>query len=75
MFLGVSTTKPAYVEGRKFVEKTVRSRFEKGDISITTTYMDDRPLLKVYDIFGERFIKNVWKDPSEKSSASLDVLG
>lgn len=75
MFLSFSTTKPVYVEGRKFVEETIKSRFERGDASVTTIYMDDKPLIKTYNIFGKQKIKNVWKESSEKNTKNLDITG
>lgn len=75
MFLSFSTTKPVYVEGRKFVEETIKSRFERGDASVTTIYMDDKPLIKTYNIFGKQKIKNVWRESAKEKTTSLDITG
>lgn len=46
MFVNEIITNPVVVEGRKFVERTINSEFKKGKATITTTYMDGKPLLK-----------------------------
>ena len=61
MFINEITSLPRYVEGRKFVERTIKSKFKKGDVSITTIYMNDRPLTKNYIFETKNIIKNVWK--------------
>lgn len=61
MFISEVTSLPRYVEGRKFVERTIKSKFKKGDVSITTIYMNDRPLTKNYVFETKNIIKNVWK--------------
>ncbi len=61
MFINEITSLPRYVEGRKFVERTIKSKFKKGDVSITTIYMNDRPLTKNYVFETKNIIKNVWK--------------
>lgn len=62
MFINEVITSPVVVDGRRFVERTVNSKFKKGDVTITTTYMDGKPLLKQYILCGQTKIKNVWKD-------------
>ena len=61
MFINEITSLPRYVEGRKFVERTIKSKFKKGDVSITTIYMNDKPLTKNYVFETKNIIKNVWK--------------
>ena len=46
MFINEVITSPIVVDGRRFIERTVNSKFKKGDVTITTTYMDGKPLLK-----------------------------
>ena len=61
MFINEITTAPRYVEGRKFVERTINSKFNKGDVSITTVYMNDELLLKQYTFNFPDRIANFWK--------------
>lgn len=61
MFISEVTSLPRYVEGRKFVERTIKSKFKKGDVSITTIYMNDRVLLKKYLFDTPTILKNIWK--------------
>lgn len=61
MFISEVTSLPRYVEGRKFVERTIKSKFKNGDVSITTIYMNDRPLIKKYMFETHNILKNVWK--------------
>lgn len=61
MFIEERISKPAYVEGRRFFDRTIKSKFNKGTVQITTTYMDGKPLTKQYIFEGESLIKNVWK--------------
>ena len=73
MFINEVVTSPVIVEGRKFVERTVNSEFKKGKVSITTTYMNDKPLLKRYTLCGQNKMKNVWKAINKNDK--LDALG
>jgi len=41
MFIKEIITEPRYVDSWKFVERTVESKFNKGEASITTIYMND----------------------------------
>lgn len=61
MFIKAVTTEPRFVEGRKFVERTIESKFGKKKVSITTLYMDNKPYLKKYTIDEPNIIKNFWK--------------
>lgn len=61
MFVSEVVTKPRYVEGRKFFERTVKSKFDKADITIRTVYMDGKPLLKEYTFDNDSVMKNIWK--------------
>ena len=73
MFIKAITSKPAYVEGRRFVDRTVKSRFKKGDISITTTYMDGKPILKRYTFEKDGMIEHTWKKVKAKCK-NLDTM-
>ena len=73
MYINSKTTKPIYVDGRTFVERTINSKFNKGNVSITTTYMDGKPLIKRYALCGENKVKNVWKTVNRVNK--LDILG
>ena len=61
MFINEITSLPRYVEGRKFVERTIKSKFKKGDVSITTIYMNDKILLKKYLFDTPTIFKSIWK--------------
>ena len=74
MFVNEIVTSPVLVEGRKFVERTINSEFKRGKVSITTTYMNNKPLLKKYFFCGHNKMKNVCKKVSDKEN-KLDILG
>ena len=61
MFVREIVSKPAYVEGRKFVDRTIESKFKRADVSICTTYMNDKPILKKYIFDSGNVIKDVLK--------------
>lgn len=61
MFIKAITSEPRYVNGRRFIEKTVESRFSKGNVSITTTYMNGEPICKKYTFDTPNAIKTLWK--------------
>ena len=73
MFINEITSLPRYVEGRKFVERTIKSKFKKGDVSITTIYMNDRPLTKNYVFETKNIIKNVWKSMQKPKVEEITV--
>lgn len=75
MFIEEIIGSPSYVEGRKFVERTIKSKFKRGEVAITTTYMDNKPLVKRYSFSGDERMKNVWKLADKKSShgGKLDI--
>lgn len=81
MYINSLTTKPRVVDGRTFIEKTINSKFKKGDVTITTTYMDGKPLIKQYVLSGPDIMKNVWKDLRTKTTRetlldkNLNVIG
>ena len=61
MFVNEVTSSPRYVEGRKFIERTIKSKFDKANVSIKTVYMDDKPILKDYTFENDNTVKNIWK--------------
>lgn len=61
MFVSEVISSPRYVEGRKFVEKTVNSKYDKGDVSIRTVYMNDKPIMKEYIFENADYLKKIWK--------------
>lgn len=61
MFVSEVISSPRYVEGRKFVEKTVNSKYNKGDVSIRTVYMNDKPIMKEYIFENADYLKKIWK--------------
>lgn len=68
MFIKEITTLPRTVDGRKFVEHTIFSKFKKGDVSITTIYMNDKPILKQYTIDRPDKVQNFWKSLTKKNN-------
>lgn len=61
MFINEIISSPRYVEGRKFVERTIKSKFDKANVSIRTVYMDDEPILKAYTFENNNMVRNIWK--------------
>lgn len=61
MFVNEITSSPRYVEGRKFIERTIESKFDKANVSIKTVYMNDKPILKEYTFENDNIVKNIWK--------------
>lgn len=61
MFVNEVISKPRVLDGRKFVERTINSKFDKGTVTITTIYMDDKPFMKQYLFDGENVMKSFWK--------------
>ncbi len=61
MFVSEVVTSPRYVEGRKFVERTVKSKFNKANVTIRTVFMDGKPLIKEYTFENDSVLKNIWK--------------
>lgn len=80
MFIKQIITEPRYVDSWKFVERTIESKFNKGEASITTIYMNDKPIIKKYTFKGKDIIKNAWKTlktgdvREEIKDKSLNVL-
>ena len=61
MFVNEIISSPRYVEGRKFIDHTVKSKFDTANVSIRTVYMDDKPILKAYTFENDNMVKNIWK--------------
>ena len=61
MFVNEIMSSPRYVEGRKFIERTIESKFDKANVSIKTVYMNDKPILKEYTFENDNIVKNIWK--------------
>lgn len=61
MFVNEIISNPRYVEGRKFIERTIESKFDKANVSIKTVYMNDKPILKEYTFENDNIVKNIWK--------------
>ena len=68
MFVNEVVTSPRYVDGRTFVEKTVNSKFKKGDVSITTIVMDKKPIIKKYTCTGIDRVRHFWKSLLSKET-------
>ena len=77
MFVEEVISKPHFVEGRKFIDRTIKSKFNKGEVQITTTYMDDKPLVKQYIFKGNNILKHYWKNMRNMvvQNGKLDILG
>ena len=73
MFIKEITSGAHFLEGRRFVDKTVHGMYKGNNISINTTYMDGKPITKKYTIIGKNFVKDFWK--KVKTGRKLDVKG
>lgn len=49
------------VDGRKFLERTIESKFGDRKVAITTISMDNKPFVKKYVFDEPNVIKNYWK--------------
>lgn len=65
---------PRYVDGKKFAERTIRSKFDKGNVEITTVFMNDKPLLKQYTFDTPNAIKTFWKSMRKDGNISEVVV-
>lgn len=80
MFIKEIITEPRYVDSWKFVERTVESKFNRGEASITTIYMNDKPIIKKYTFTGKNILKHFWKTLKNKEvreetiDKSLNIL-
>lgn len=74
MFVSEVTMVPKTVDGRKFVEHTITSKFKKGDVSITTIFMNDKPILKHYIFDGPDAMRSFWKDLSSPCKSVTDFV-
>lgn len=67
MFVREIISPTRYVDGKKFVERILQSHFASGDVSITTIMMNDRPLMKQYEIKQGGILKRFWKSLRDKN--------
>ena len=61
MFVEEVISSPLYIKGKKFVDKTIKSKFNKSTVSITTTYVDSKPLIKQYVVRTKDKLKHYIK--------------
>lgn len=61
MFINKITSSPIYVKGKKFIDKTVKSKFDKNEVTITTTYVDGQAAVKQYIFKGKDKVKHYLK--------------
>lgn len=47
------TSKPVWLCGRKFIEKTFSTKYNGKEFSVTTTSVDDTPIIRQYIIKGK----------------------
>lgn len=66
MFIEAITSVPRVVDKRVFIEKTLKGKYKGSDITITTVFMDDKPILKQYFIDGAKTLRNVTKRLNKK---------
>ena len=60
MYVSEVTSKPRIVDGKKFVETTVKGEYRGKSMDLTTIYMNDKPIIKTWKIQdGEKTI-NLW---------------
>ena len=74
MFINEVTMLPRMVDGRRFVEHTINSKFERGNVSITTIKMNDKPILKNYVFDGPDAIRTFWKDLTSPCKEVTDFI-
>ena len=67
----ISTSK--IVDGRKFFERTIQSQFKQGNVSITTIYMDNKPILKNYVFQSKDALKHILKRP-KPIKTKMDII-
>jgi len=61
MFIKEIISEPHIVDGRTFVERTIKSKFKDVDTHITTIFMDNKPIVKQYLFENEHMRKYYWK--------------
>ena len=61
MFIKETIIGPRMADGRKFLERTIESKFGDRKVAITTISMDNKPLIKKYVFDEPNVIKNYWK--------------
>jgi hypothetical protein len=66
MFIEAITSVPKVVDGRVFIEKTLKGKYKGSEITATTIFMDGKPILKQYFVDGEKTLRNVTKRLNKK---------
>lgn len=61
MFIKAINMLPRYVEGRRFTERTLIGKYKDYDLKCTTVFMNDKPLIKKWEISGDSFVKDFWR--------------
>ena len=62
MYIRAINMLPKYVEGRVFTERTLIGKYRDYNLKCTTIFMNGKPLGKRWEIRGDQFIKNMWKE-------------
>ena len=80
MFISEIKSGTHIIDGRRFTENTVTNQFNKARVSITTVYMDKKPILKKYIFDSDNKIRHFWKNLKTKtvnefSDHKLDLRG
>ena len=53
MFIKAVNMLPRFVEGRRFTERTLIGKYKDYDLKCTTVFMNDKPLIKKWEISGD----------------------
>lgn len=61
MFIKAINMLPRFVEDRRFTERTLIGKYKDYDLKCTTVFMNDKPLIKKWEISGDSFVKDLWK--------------
>ena len=70
MFIKETIIGPCMADGRKFLERTIESKFGDRKVAITTISMDNKPFIKKYVFDEPNVIKNYWKSLTKGTVAS-----
>jgi hypothetical protein len=70
MFVNEIITPPRIIDGRRFVERTISSKFENTNITITTVFLDGKPLTKHYLFDTPTIVKTFWKNLAKQSNVT-----
>ena len=61
MFIKEIISEPRIVDGRTFIEKTLKGIYKGTETYITTIYMDGKPIVKQYTFDGANTRTHYWK--------------